>query len=95
MPYLWLNKDKSTRTRIFEQNVKLQSIHSAKGLQYRAVIVLWTDLLPNDTWDETEEEQRMLLYVALSRAEDYLIVSYSGESRFVATLINSGCAESV
>jgi AAA domain/UvrD-like helicase C-terminal domain/Nuclease-related domain len=91
--YLWLNKDRKARARVSEKGVKLQSIHSAKGLQYKAVIVLWTDLLPNGTWDETEDEQRMLLYVALSRAEDYLIVSYSGQSPFVTTLIDSGHAQ--
>jgi superfamily I DNA/RNA helicase len=62
-------------------------------LQYKAVITLWTDLLPNSAWSESEYEQRMLLYVALTRAEDYLIVSYSGESPFLTILMNSGHAQ--
>jgi superfamily I DNA/RNA helicase len=95
MPYLWLSNpdDRKARTRISENRVKLQSIHSSKGLQYRAVITLWTDLLPNTAWTESEDEQRMLFYVALTRAEDYLIVSYSGESPFLAILMNSGNAQ--
>src|ERR1700736_2507480 len=86
IPHLWLNNpgDREARKQISQNSVKLQSIHSSKGLQYKAVIVLWTDLLPNNQWDESEDEQRMLLYVALTRAEDYLFVSYSGESPFVS-----------
>ena len=95
IPHLWLNNpgDREARKQISQNSVKLQSIHSSKGLQYKAVIVLWTDLLPNNQWDESEDEQRMLLYVALTRAEDYLFVSYSGESPFVSTLINTGHAQ--
>jgi superfamily I DNA/RNA helicase len=95
IPYLWLSNrdDRKARTRISENRVKLQSIHSSKGLQYKAVIALWSDVLPNTAWAENEEEQRMLLYVALTRAEDYLIVSYSGESPFLTILINSGHAQ--
>jgi hypothetical protein len=95
IPYLWLNNpaDREARKQISQNSVKLQSIHSSKGLQYKAVIVLWTDLLPNSQWDESVDEQRMLLYVALTRAEDYLCVSYSGESPFMTTLINTGRAQ--
>jgi ATP-dependent exoDNAse (exonuclease V) beta subunit len=93
IPYLWLNKNPKMRTRLSEEAVKLQSIHSSKGLQYKAVIVLWADILPHRGWEETEDEQRMLLYVALTRAEDYLIVSYSGESSFVSGLLGSGHAQ--
>jgi ATP-dependent exoDNAse (exonuclease V) beta subunit len=95
IPYLWLSNpdDRNARTRISENCVKLQSIHSSKGLQYKAVIALWSDVLPNACWTESEDEQRMLLYVALTRAEDNLIVSYSGESPFLRILINSGHAQ--
>ena len=59
----------AARARVTESGVKLQTIHSAKGLQYRAVILLWADLL---------NAERRLLYVGLTRAEDLLAVLWSG-----------------
>ncbi|HZN14298.1 MAG TPA: ATP-dependent helicase [Acidimicrobiales bacterium] len=59
----------------------LSTIHSAKGGEWRAVHVIHASdgNIPSDmalsSADETEEERR-LLYVALTRARDTLVVSY-------------------
>ena len=59
----------------------LSTVHSAKGREWDAVFVIWAV----DGWfplsraldDEDEiEEERRLLYVALTRARDHLFVSY-------------------
>jgi DNA helicase-2/ATP-dependent DNA helicase PcrA len=59
----------------------LSTVHSAKGLEWRAVFVIWvvdgrfpsTYNLHDD--DEMEEERR-LLYVALTRAAEHLYLTY-------------------
>ena len=61
--------------------VALSTIHRAKGLEFQHVACIgWAEgVLPNynaKTDDEIAEEQR-LAYVALSRAEQSLFVSYS------------------
>jgi DNA helicase-2/ATP-dependent DNA helicase PcrA len=64
-----------------EDYLILSTIHSAKGLEWDAVYVLHaTDgCIPSDmaTGDEDElEEERRLLYVALTRARDELMLTY-------------------
>lgn len=86
--YNWLSADQvGAREGIGQPGVRLQTIASAKGLQYRAVILLWADQLPK-TWGEDQDPvaDRLLLYVALTRAEDFLAVLTSGESAFIAEL---------
>ena len=88
-PTVWLSAKKrrgsiDPRDRAAERGIKVQTIHSAKGLQYRAVIVLWGDLLPSNGADPRREIQdRRLLYVAMTRAESLLAVTQSRPSRYV------------
>jgi DNA helicase II / ATP-dependent DNA helicase PcrA len=68
-----------------EDYVVLSTIHSAKGQEWKAVFILnvadgWipSDMAVED--DEQIEEERRLLYVAMTRAKDHLHLSYP--SRF-------------
>jgi len=59
----------------------LSTIHSAKGLEWRAVFVIWLvdGRFPPyfNVKDEAEvEEERRLLYVACTRAKDFLFLTY-------------------
>ena len=58
--------------------VTLSTIHSAKGLEYDKVIVidvLEGELPGNEAAGDAVEEERRLLYVAMTRARKYLILS--------------------
>jgi superfamily I DNA/RNA helicase len=66
--------------------VKITTVHSAKGLQFRAVVLVWGDLLPSRRRDRSEAEERSLFYVALTRAEDVLVVTQSRASRYIDEL---------
>lgn len=62
--------------------VTLMSVHSAKGLEYVSVIVagLEDDLFPSFMSKDTPEgmdEERRLFYVAITRAEKYLTLTYA------------------
>ncbi len=62
--------------------VSLMSIHAAKGLEYRSVFVtgLEENLFPSymslSSPDQIDEERR-LFYVAITRAEEFLTLSYA------------------
>ncbi len=62
--------------------VTLMSVHAAKGLEYRSVFVvgleekLFPSFMSMDTPEELDEERR-LFYVAITRAKEYLTLSYS------------------
>lgn len=64
-------------------HVSLMTMHTAKGLEYKAVFVtaLEKDIIPSiKSFDLKEiEEERRLLYVAMTRAKDYLFLSYARE----------------
>lgn len=70
-----------------DQRVTLMTIHSAKGLEFDNIIVVGVeeDLLPSSmslgSAAEIEEERR-LLYVAITRAKRYCMLSFAG-SRFL------------
>jgi hypothetical protein len=51
------------RCRVDEPGVKVQTIHGSKGLQYRAVILLWADRLPRSFPDLDPAEDPKLMYV--------------------------------
>jgi len=64
-----------------EEAVTLSSVHQAKGLEWRYVFVIWmTDgMFPTARSLEDEEaieEERRLFYVAVTRAEDELYLTY-------------------
>ena len=64
-----------------EDYLVLSTIHSAKGLEWDVVHVIHAadGMIPSDmaTGDDDEiEEERRLLYVAMTRARDALIVSF-------------------
>ena len=71
------NKDDDENTK----EVNLLSIHSAKGLEYKIVFIVGAEegLIPHDkTLEETgtDEEERRLFYVAVTRARETLYISY-------------------
>ncbi|HEV2706644.1 MAG TPA: ATP-dependent helicase [Pyrinomonadaceae bacterium] len=64
-----------------DELLTLTSVHQAKGLEWRAVFVVWAAdgkfPSPRSLRDaEGEEEERRLWYVALTRARDQLYITY-------------------
>jgi DNA helicase-2/ATP-dependent DNA helicase PcrA len=64
-----------------DEKLVLSSIHQAKGLEWRAVFLIWAadGKFPSARSlrdAESEEEERRLFYVAITRAKDELYVCY-------------------
>ncbi len=63
-----------------EGYVTLSTIHSAKGLEWRVVFLIWAAdgrfPAPQSASPEELEEERRLMYVAGTRARDELYISY-------------------
>ncbi len=64
-----------------DEYLTLSTIHSAKGLEYKAVFIIgavdgrFPSLYSFNTMEELEEELR-LMYVAITRAKTYLTITY-------------------
>lgn len=86
-PYCELNEQLRTQV----GHLVVSTMHLAKGLEFRAVVVMAcdADIIPNENslesvsdmneLNEMYERERRLLYVACTRARDYLILSYAEE----------------
>lgn len=69
-----------------EDRLTLMTVHSAKGLEFRVVFVVGMEenLFPSQMSQDSSrglEEERRLFYVAITRAEEYLILT-NAKSRF-------------
>ncbi|MDD2482813.1 MAG: UvrD-helicase domain-containing protein [Candidatus Shapirobacteria bacterium] len=76
------NKKKENR-----DGVKLMTLHSAKGLEFEVVFMVGFEegILPHSRCliNESEiEEERRLCYVGITRAKDYLYISYATRRLF-------------
>jgi hypothetical protein len=60
--------------------VRIISIQRATGLQFRIVVLIWTDIFPSNF---TDRDDRTLLYLGMTRAEDILVILHSGRSKLV------------
>lgn len=95
-PVDWLNAPfAQNKLHACSPNLKVSTIHSAKGLQYKAVLLFGTEVLPlesskNDLGAQEKEDALIaggkLLYVAMTRAEDILVITYTGVSVFIDKL---------
>lgn len=93
-PTIWISEHGGkSRKRISEKGIKIQTIHSSKGLQYKAVIIIWAHQLPSTYKNINEESERKLFYVGLTRPEDYLAISASRESKFIQEIQESADIE--
>ena len=94
-----IKEDKEDEDNDTPHGVKLSTIHAAKGLEYCVVFVIGCEeqLFPHwkslQTTAELEEERR-LMYVSMTRAEQYLFLSsadyrrgqYNPPSRFLSEI---------
>ncbi|RPF53922.1 3'-5' exonuclease [Aquisalibacillus elongatus] len=87
IPHYWISQDpESKRNYVKNDNqVKISTIESSKGLDFQAVFIVNVDNMPFFL-QEDENREAALLYIAMTRAHKYLSLSYSGESKFTEYL---------
>ena len=95
-----VREDRAEETENDDRGVSLSTIHASKGLEYHVVFVVGCEenLLPHwksmESEDELQEERR-LMYVAMTRAEKYLFLSsadyrkgqFNRKSRFLEEIL--------
>jgi superfamily I DNA/RNA helicase len=81
-PPYWITRDRQSQAAYRDDmpGVRVCTIHSAKGLEFPAVACPWTDQFPRP-WVDDVPGERQLLYVAMTRACDHLLLTWSGELR--------------
>lgn|GEM_PF-5601773 len=87
VPYYWLAENNTSKRQFKrrEQGVKLSTVESSKGLEFKAVFICNVDNFPFPLEEDIQREVS-LLYIAITRAVDRLYLTYSGQSEFTAYL---------
>lgn len=83
-PVCWITRETDPRMKdgfMKQPGIRLSTIHSAKGLQFPVVICSAVDQLPHFSGERDDDDCR-LFYVALTRAEEHLAVTWVGRSAF-------------
>ncbi|AXH98285.1 nuclease [Sporosarcina sp. PTS2304] len=85
IPYYWIaeNSDSKRNYKKDQETVKISTIESSKGLDFQAVFIVNANNIPFTLVDDVEREAS-LLYIGMTRAKEYLWISYSGHSDFTA-----------
>src|SRR5699024_7888899 len=83
IPYDWVTEKKESKLEISrdEEAVTISTIDSSKGLDFQAVFIVNLDNMPLHL-EEDKEREASLLYIGMTRAKDYLCLTYSGDSEF-------------
>lgn len=88
VPIEWLQETKqSRRFRPDADSVKVLTMHSSKGLEFPVVAIPGLGFMPYAEFDAHEEAR--LLYVAMTRAMDRLILTHDRDSEFAQRLVSA------
>lgn len=83
LPFFWITENDASK-RSYEKEdgkIKISTIDSSKGLDFRAVFIVNVDSMPFPL-EENKEREVSLLYIGMTRAKEFLCLSYSGASEF-------------
>lgn len=81
IPYERLEKGGSRKYKIGEDTVKLMTMHASKGLEFPVVAIAGLGHMPYRL--EQQADDARLLYVAMTRATERLVLTTSRVSPFV------------
>uniref|UniRef100_UPI000FD74DB1 DEAD/DEAH box helicase n=1 Tax=Paenibacillus koleovorans TaxID=121608 RepID=UPI000FD74DB1 len=87
LPHTWITENAESKRKFIrdEDTVKISTIDSAKGLDFRVVFLINVENMPFPL-EEVEEREVSLLYIGMTRALEWLFLTYSGESKFTQYL---------
>ncbi|WP_046216486.1 3'-5' exonuclease [Paenibacillus wulumuqiensis] len=80
IPYNWFTENKRTKDSFdrYEPTVKISTIDSAKGMDFRAVFIVNVDGMPRGKAKEEDwDEEVSRFYIGMTRAMEHLYLSYS------------------
>lgn len=85
----WITEDNEKKATFEwgEESVKISTVHSAKGMDAPVVIILGAETFRQDDDDFDAEEK--LMYVALTRSREFLVVLYTGHNGMVPKLTDA------
>ena len=71
---------------LWADSIKVLTMAGSRGLEFRIVVLLWAGALPSQFKAHANGADRSLLYVAMTGAEDMLVILHSGHSSYIEEL---------
>ncbi len=84
IPVEWQGEDRRTNLNPSADSVKVLTMHSSKGLEFPIVAIPGLGYMPYG--DQSPKEEAKLLYVAMTRAMDRLLLTCHKQTDFVARI---------
>lgn len=83
LPYFWITENDVSKRSFKKEDgkIKISTIDSSKGLDFQAVFIVNLDSMPFPL-EEDKEREVSLLYIGMTRAKQFLCLSYSADSEF-------------
>lgn len=88
LPFHWITDNADTNQELGNTGgdaINVSDIDSVKGLDFRAVFIVNAENMPFSL-EEVEKREVSLFYIAMTRAMEWLYISYSGDSKFTLYL---------
>ena len=88
IPYEWITEDNEKKATFHwaAASVKISTVHSAKGMDAPVVIILGAETFLSKGKQANEQDEEKLMYVALTRAREFLAVLYTADGGMVPRL---------
>jgi len=85
MPCVFLKHSKTRKNYLWDEDkIPVMAIHSSKGLEFPAVVVMDASFISKK---QTEEAAMRLLYVGMTRATSRLLISFHRENALGSALM--------
>lgn len=87
IPYSAMEKRDKGEFDLFSNTVKLLTVHSAKGYEFKAVVLFGLETLPDpDLADPDALRRARVAFVGATRAMDSLLITYTRDNKFLKRL---------
>jgi hypothetical protein len=91
VPYLVVNRGNAATFDPRTPEVKVMTVHSAKGYEFDVVVLFGLETLPSPAGDDTERDRQAVQrgkvgFVGMTRARDQLLVTYTRDSPYLGRL---------
>jgi energy-coupling factor transporter ATP-binding protein EcfA2 len=88
-PVQWVSENDTAHVRIHLPGVKVHDARSIKGMQYRAVMMLFSEYFDLYGDDPRYCGDQNLFYMALTRPSDFLTILYSEKTSLIRKILSS------
>jgi UvrD-like helicase C-terminal domain/AAA domain len=86
VPYLVVTRENAATFDLGSPEVKIMTVHAAKGYEFDVVVLFGLEALPSPTEDAEAAQRASVGFVGMTRARDQLLVTYTRDNPYLERL---------